>query len=81
MTTERICIALLTGGMLGATGALWQINQRLTAIESQPVPPPQYIGEFAAERLAGRIRSHCEFRERTEKLAVLTCSYIKPEKK
>lgn len=59
---------------------------RLTALESkatapatQPATEAPYIGEFAAERIAGRVRTHCEWKERTERTASLHCVYVKPK--
>ena len=57
-------------------------DERIAALESKataPVENPPYVGEFAAERIAGRVRTHCEWKERTERTASLHCVYVKPK--
>ena len=59
-------------------------DARLTALEAAPAPvatPQPFQGEFAAERIAGRVRTHCEWKERTERTASLHCVYVKPNGK
>ena len=58
-----VVLAAVVGVITGRHSA------RLDALESKataPVENPLYVGEFAAERIAGRVRTHCEWKERTE---------------
>ena len=83
----------IVGGVIGAVIALayysYSHDVRLRALESKATAPamnatqpsPSYQGEFAAERIAGRVRTHCEWKERTERTASLHCVYVKPNGK
>ena len=80
-------IGAFIGLMLWTIGRDYGHDQRLTALESAPTkatapatqPSASYQGEFAAERIAGRVRTHCEWKERTERTASLHCVYVKPK--
>ena len=88
--SERIYLAVIA--LFFAIGALlwcYSLSVELkeikgTAPAMQPAteaPSSAYVGEFAAERIAGRVRQACEWKERTERTASLHCIYVKLDAK
>ena len=82
--SERIYVAVIA--LFFAIGALlwcYSLSVELKEIKgtapATEAPSQPYVGEFAAERIAGRVRTHCEWKERTERTASLTCVYVKPK--